>query len=537
MPIDLVHMDKTTYEAMCAALCAAEFDAIHIEANPGDGGIDSFEGSLLEEVNHIWQYKHFPDGIGESQKSQIRESLKTAIKNYHPKEWTLLIPCDLDQSAQKWFEKQRVEFAKQCTEVNCMGATELSNLIRRHKTIRQDYFPTTDNQVKILTSMLGGRDAVFENPKSKALDLMSASAEYINDDPDWDYRFSWQDDVQTVEAVLANPNAKDKTAAQFELTLPNNATGKKVRQDWIDMQKKGTPFSVDGKHVRIKKSVFDGLVGEGFTLTKMQMIPAIPDRRLPMRLTFTSGAGNSATLRLVDLRLKRQGSDEALFTNEDQNSVLIVSLTMNSAGGAIHFKTRDYVGRTPTEAALCEDVLAVIAEGDVRLEMEHIESGLHLGAAVLNDLKGGLSADRELHPFFKSLATIERSLDPTLRVPESYHDRDVPAAERLAKILTDGELTAQGSTNLTLNVGDADGARKSLAQNEPVEFPLDESTEEVKLLGKTYVFDTTTSIMAPLVLVDTTAEELVDGASFTVRQEGLVTRKYTHGRVATESPE
>lgn len=108
MPIDFVHMNGDSFEDMCAALFQAEHGAIPIKANPGDGGIDSFRGSLLEGVSHIWQYKHFPDGIDKTQKSQIRDSLKTAAGNYHPKRWTLVVPCDLDTGAQKWLVSRRV---------------------------------------------------------------------------------------------------------------------------------------------------------------------------------------------------------------------------------------------------------------------------------------------------------------------------------------------------------------------------------------------------------------------------------------------
>ena len=33
-------------------------------------------------------------------------------------------------------------------------------------------------------------------------------------------------------------------------------------------------------------------------------------------------------------------------------------------------------------------------------------------------------------------AVIERSLDPSLRIPELYYDRDIPAAEYIANVLS-----------------------------------------------------------------------------------------------------
>lgn len=539
MPIDFVHMNGDSFEDMCAALLSTEYGAVPIEANPGDGGIDSFRGSLSDGVDHIWQCKHFPDGIGKSQKANIRESLQAAVKNYHPKKWTLVVSCNMDEGARRWFEKQHKEFAQGGTELDYLGETELGNLLRRNKTIRQDYFPTTDNQMRVVTALLGGKDELLARPESSVLNFMGDGAEYINDAfPDWDIKYGWDGGVQTVEASLVNPNAKDAAAATFEFHLPKGAAGKKVIERWDDMNKKGTPFVIDGKHVVMRDFVFDRLLGKDGSLSQLQIVPHVADRRLPIRLIFTAPSGATARLPFVDLRLKRSGTEEALLTNEAQEDcLLIVRLTANASGGGFTFNTRDYVGRRPSEVARCEDTLALIAEGNIRLDMELLETDAHIGAATLTDIDGFGDATFPMRPFYRSLTTIEEHLDPSLRVPKSYYDRDVPAAARLAKILTDGELKAQGSAKLTLTVSNAAGARESIANNEPATLLLDESTEEVKLLGKTYVFDTITSVTAPLVLLDKTPDDLVDGSAFAVRQEGDITRKYTNGRLAPEISE
>jgi len=536
MPIDFVHMNGDSFEDMCAALFQAEHGAIPIKANPGDGGIDSFRGSLLEGVSHIWQYKHFPDGIGEAQKGQIRKSLKTAIKNYHPKRWTLVIPCDLDAGAQKWLEKQQVEFAEQGTEVDYIGAAELKNLLLKHQAIRQEYFPNTDDQLKVVAALLGGKDKLFEQPKASILDLMQSGVVSVNaDSPDWGYRISGDERGQTIEAFLRNPNAKDATAMEFDLLMPNDPEGRQVRKDWVDAHKKGLPFSVDGKHVAIKRWVFEGLVGKDFTLARMELVPHVPDRRVPMRLTFTGKSGATATLPLVDFRLKREGAEEMLFTNDEQDILLTIGLNTGISGGVLNFKTRDYVGRMPSEVVRCEEVLSVVAEGEAHVEMEHVETGKRIGAAVLTQGKGDNLPDFELLPFYRNLATVEALLDPSLRMPETYRDGDLAAAAYLAKLLTDGELRADGTASLTMTVSNADGVRAAVAGAEMYAVTLAETTEEVLLFGRTYAFDVTTSIAAPLILTDATAEELVDGATIAVKQEGEVVRVFTNGRVVPTS--
>ena len=61
-------------------------------------------GELTKHV-HILQCKFFSNGIGKSQKSQIRESFRTARKNCDKmKEWTLFLPMDLSRSEREWWE-------------------------------------------------------------------------------------------------------------------------------------------------------------------------------------------------------------------------------------------------------------------------------------------------------------------------------------------------------------------------------------------------------------------------------------------------
>jgi hypothetical protein len=83
-------------------------DARDIRCSPGDWGIDVLLGDIGEVVS-VWQAKYFIHGVGESQKSQIRESFKTLMKksegqNFKVDAWTLCISCDLSPEETKWWE-------------------------------------------------------------------------------------------------------------------------------------------------------------------------------------------------------------------------------------------------------------------------------------------------------------------------------------------------------------------------------------------------------------------------------------------------
>lgn len=91
--------------------------ATEVRANPGDWGIDSFVGSLVDKIN-IWQSKYFADGIDKSQKDQVRESLVSAMEHarehgYTVETWTLCVPWDLDAPERKWWDGRCKAWAKE----------------------------------------------------------------------------------------------------------------------------------------------------------------------------------------------------------------------------------------------------------------------------------------------------------------------------------------------------------------------------------------------------------------------------------------
>jgi predicted helicase len=83
--------------------------------NPGDWGIDVICGKL-EDNNIIWQCKFFLDGIGESQKNQIRKSYNDVLRKSREKHfkilrWILCLPIDFSTDEFQWWNKwkQRME--------------------------------------------------------------------------------------------------------------------------------------------------------------------------------------------------------------------------------------------------------------------------------------------------------------------------------------------------------------------------------------------------------------------------------------------
>lgn len=112
---------RKKFEQLTVQLAYLRHGAMGVLAKPGDWGIDAFVGHL-DEVVAIWQAKFFLDGVGESQKQQIRDSFKAALKaaadeGHTVDVWTLVLPTSLEADAWKWWQgwKRRQEKSHEVT--------------------------------------------------------------------------------------------------------------------------------------------------------------------------------------------------------------------------------------------------------------------------------------------------------------------------------------------------------------------------------------------------------------------------------------
>ena len=97
---------REIFEKICSELLYSCFgeDTHNIRVSQGDGGIDILVGDFTKPIEN-YQCKFFLDGIGDSQKQQIRESFESALESeeYKMKKWILCVPCCLSAKEFKWW--------------------------------------------------------------------------------------------------------------------------------------------------------------------------------------------------------------------------------------------------------------------------------------------------------------------------------------------------------------------------------------------------------------------------------------------------
>lgn len=117
---------REQFENLCAQLIRSQSStATGIRVHRGDGGIDVYEGKFTgEEGIHVFQVKYFPNGLGKSQRNEVKESFTRCRTNtqFTTRKWTLCLPVDLSVEETEWFSHWAQESeAAYGINIDCWG--------------------------------------------------------------------------------------------------------------------------------------------------------------------------------------------------------------------------------------------------------------------------------------------------------------------------------------------------------------------------------------------------------------------------------
>jgi hypothetical protein len=175
---------REKFEEMATHLIRSQHPSVErVRIHKGDGGIDAHDGRLSDPAGvDVFQVKYFPVQLGESQKSQIRESFKRARESqeFRAKSWTLCLPIDLSVDEKKWFDAwSAAEVASGIDIRPVWDATRFERLLmlEGNRGIRENYF--REEALQYARESSGHLQKLLEEfigrvPKPEQLDLRPA---------------------------------------------------------------------------------------------------------------------------------------------------------------------------------------------------------------------------------------------------------------------------------------------------------------------------------------------------------------------------
>lgn len=138
----LKELDPDTFQKLCFHILKDRHPGVticQVDGASGDEGLDVYSGQLAQGST-IWQCKSFALGVRKSQKEQIRQSLKRAIKSFSPAIWVLCVSVELDPKVHRWFQRLQESYRGLVT-VGLFSAPDIVHELLHRKAIRDHFFP------------------------------------------------------------------------------------------------------------------------------------------------------------------------------------------------------------------------------------------------------------------------------------------------------------------------------------------------------------------------------------------------------------
>jgi len=462
----LKELDPDTFQRLCFQLLKErhpEQDIRHVEGASGDKGLDVFAGELYGKPA-IWQCKAFPNGVGKSQKQQIRESLRTALKNFSPAHWILCLTVDLDEKASRWFEKLKTSNAGR-VNIGKMFASDIVNELLHRRTLKNHFFPNASLDVMEL-KRLAARTGEMTTQELDALTDINLE-DTIEHWKDRDARFNYQ---IVFDGDSGPPNLRSasiqpglvmtiykpggKTVNVFERdaeslradppTFTTIFTGSGIDK-FEQLVKTGAPQEFDTHElgpITSKWPLMRDVTNAGNTYKlSVGPSPLLLNRKRSVRVDFVNeNAAEQVRYELLDLRPVRLGTEEFEISLSGKNVPFKLFLAMSNPpkGDAAFNIENDWVQREPKEIQKSLDAFNLLRpSGQIRvfdLETEKylIEAGVQLPEETpLQVRRRNLIADA---------ASIAARFGITLRLPEKIEKEDSENIHFIKKFMENGTI-------------------------------------------------------------------------------------------------
>jgi hypothetical protein len=415
----------------------------YVEGASGDDGLDIFCGDLLCGPT-IWQCKSFRViVIGNSQKRQIRESLRDAAASSSPRLWVLCLNIDLDTKSHRWFQKLQASYAAKGVLVELVQGSDIVHELMFRHTLRDHYFPNAsilDEIRKLVPRSSVLTEGELEPMPGEALE------EYVARLRDKDPRFIYEitiggdrgpaafppppepgivaaitDGRRTVKAYARDTEALLRDPVRFSVTFTETGVEKMLAAVQTGRPQHFEPDEILGFTGNVPLFSFLDFSPGQFALD-WSLAPQ--GRPIPLRLSF-QGTEEKVVYELMEFQVTRAGTGEVEISTENKDLpfqisfVFAVPLALGSDVG-VNIK-KQFVGK---DAMLARKALAAfdILRTGCRLELFSLQQEKKFGVLALPpvefDIPTGMSA------WVNRIARISEHFGVPIRLPEPRDVRE-----------------------------------------------------------------------------------------------------------------
>jgi hypothetical protein len=457
----LRELDPDTFQRLCFHILKDRHPGANIcqvGGASGDEGLDVYSG-LLARGSTIWQCKSFALGVRKSQKEQIRQSLKRAIKSFSPAIWVLCISVELDAKAHRWFQRLQESYRAVVT-VGLFSAPDIVHELLHRKAIRDHFFPGASLDPTELKKIL-----------SRTGELSMEELEAINDGNLGDYieRFKARDARCDYEIVFGNHPESDvgqgtgRPGLMLSFTDSNKSVNVYSRdEEALKADPPKISFTIKGTGVEkfitlVRKGIaqeFSSAEVQGITTNwalleplrgakgyKLIVKPSVWPRERTIKARLVFGSGTSAVeYGFIEFSPARIGADEVELVSVADSLPFRFSfvLPLTDQGNAHWTFDERFVGRKVRDVQKFMNALTQLVPSGI-LQVYDLEREREIFCATPS-MSAETVKQQHFRELIDDLVAIETRFKVQLLMPQDFTEEDLETLALLKAYAEGGSM-------------------------------------------------------------------------------------------------
>lgn len=437
-------LDQITFQQLCFQLMSERFPSAKVrypEGVAGDEGVDLFQGDLTLGPT-VWQCKAFQVIlIGDSQKQQIRDSLRDAVTNIRPKVWILCLNMNFDIKGARWFKRLQESYKPRGIIVaDPFEGLDVARELMFRRTLRNHYFPGLGVDMNELKSLIKAATRGGPSVDDAALEKLATedAEEYLDRLREKDARFVYEvtfggERGPSVFPPVPEPTlvssmtdgskvvkafARDHEALKLDPVSSRVQFSKGAEEKLLDFIRTGRKQMWGPDEIRAFESNVPLLSDMKFAPGTFSMsVRSIPDNTIiPLRLTFTN-PDSSARLEYAEFRKVRSGQEEIeIRTVGDPPLAMTFVFPINGSRSASATVVTNFVGNNIRDVAKACGALKLLQNG-CQLEIFALKLSASIGTLQVEPLSLGFKEG--FFKFIDDLNTITLKFNSNFVLPEA----------------------------------------------------------------------------------------------------------------------